>query len=81
MVDQVRAEEAIAKQDGQSLYKNATEITEIREADYVVKSAIHPDTGKINIVPMRMCSFLPANMPIVVGMLLTSPTMKNTVFW
>lgn len=57
------------------------EIKEIVEANYIVQSAIHPDTGIINPVPMRLCSFLPTNVPIVCGMLLAAPTIKNTIFW
>ena len=35
------------------------------------------------IVPaiFRMSAFLPMNTPIVVGMLLSAPTMRNTIFW
>lgn len=35
------------------------------------------------IVPamFRMSAFLPMNTPIVVGMLLSPPTMKHTIFW
>ena len=30
---------------------------------------------------MRMCSFVPVNIPILFGMLLSSPTPLNTIFW
>lgn len=30
---------------------------------------------------MRMCAFLPANIVILSGMLLSRPTIGNTIFW
>ena len=78
-VDKIRLEEALAIKNGGKLYKNSSEIKEIIEAQYVVKSAIHPDTQKINPVPMRVCSFLFTNIPIVLAMLLAKPTITATI--
>jgi len=30
---------------------------------------------------MRLCSFVPFNVPILAGMLLSAPTVANTIFW
>ena len=58
-----------------------TEIDEIRISENVVRTAIHPDTGKFIPWPMRLSSFLPINIPITFGMLIAAPTPFNTIFW
>ena len=39
------------------------------------------DVGNIVWKPLRMCGFVPVNVPILCGMLLAPPTMKNTIFF
>ena len=39
------------------------------------------DIGKMVPRPFRMCGFVPVNIPILCGMLLSPPTIFNTVFW
>ena len=39
------------------------------------------DVGKVVFKPFRMCGFVPVNIPILCGMLLAPPTMKNTIFF
>ena len=39
------------------------------------------DTGQIIPRPLRMCGFVPMNIPILFGMLLAPPTMFNTMLW
>ena len=46
-----------------------------------MSTAIHPDTGKFIPWVMRLSSFLPVNLPISFGMIITAPTPFNTVFW
>ena len=60
---------------------SADEIKELRTAETVVSTAIHPDTGKFISWPMRLSSFVPVNLPIAFGMIITAPTPFNTVFW
>jgi len=39
------------------------------------------DTGELVFKPFRMCGFVPMNVPILCGMLLSPPTMKFTAFF
>lgn len=39
------------------------------------------DKGELVFKGFRMCGFVPVNIPILCGMLLTKPTMFNTVLW
>jgi len=46
-----------------------------------VNASIHPDTNKPVPWVMRMCAFVPTNLPIIFGMLMSAPTPRNTIFW
>lgn len=39
------------------------------------------DVGEIVFKPLRMCGFVPLNIPILCGILLSAPTMRNTIFF
>jgi len=39
------------------------------------------DIGELVLRPFRMCGFLPMNIPITIGMILSKPTMFNTALW
>ncbi len=43
-------------------------------------SSIHPDTGDLIPWPARISAFVPTNVPIIVGMLV-SKTLAGTFFW
>ena len=58
-----------------------SEIRELRVAETVVSTAVHPDTGKIIPWALRFSSFLPMNLPISFGFIFTAPTPFNTIFW
>jgi len=60
---------------------NENEITNLIEADSIVKSVIHPDTGKPIPCIFRMSWFVPSNLPIILGMLTSRPTPFNIAFW
>lgn len=47
----------------------------------MIGSALSRDTGEEIPRVMRMCAFVPMNVPILFGMLLSPPTTFNTVFW
>ena len=47
----------------------------------VVGSGIHPDTNQVIPWAMRTSAFVPTNIPIIGGMLLTAPTAFNTFLW
>ena len=57
------------------------QIKEIRVAETVVSTAIHPDTGKMIPWALRFSSFLPMNIPISFGFIFAAPTPFNTIFW
>jgi hypothetical protein len=44
-------------------------------------SAMHPDTGDLIPWFARTSSFVTVNIPIITAMMLSPPTMFNTVFW
>jgi hypothetical protein len=46
-----------------------------------VNSAVSRDTGEVIPHAMRMCAFVPVNIPILFGMLISPPTTFNTIFW
>ena len=56
-------------------------IKAIRQAQTVVSTAIHPDTGEFNPWVCRLSSFLPCNVPIAFGFIIAKPTPFNTIFW
>lgn len=58
-----------------------TEFQEILKADRISKAVYHPDTGEKVPILFRMCTFVPVNMPIVFGMVCTSQTLINVIFW
>jgi sideroflexin-5 len=60
---------------------SAREVEELRHAVNIVKGAIHPDTQQPIPMPMRITFFIPGNIPIAAGMIFSSPTMFNTLFW
>tara|TARA_B110001450_G_C17584655_1_gene466444 strand:- start:402 stop:1115 length:714 start_codon:yes stop_codon:yes gene_type:complete len=39
------------------------------------------DTGQLVFKPFRMCGFVPVNIPILCGIVLSKPTMLNTIFF
>lgn len=57
------------------------EIKQIRIAQSVTATAINPDSG--NLIPWisRVSSFLPLNLPISFGLIITPPTPFNTILW
>ena len=53
----------------------------VRIAQTVISTAVNPDSGKNIFWSMRMSSFLPLNLPISFGLIITPPTPFNTVLW
>ena len=64
----------------QTLLSNA-EIQRLRKLQTIVNASIHPDTNQPVPLVMRMCAFVPTNLPIIFGMLMSAPTPVNTAFW
>ncbi len=67
--------------DMSKLLLEESEIQRMRKYQAIVNSSIHPDTQKPVPWAMRMCAFLPTNLPIIFGMLMTTPTPASTAFW
>lgn len=51
------------------------------QQEALVASAIHPATGALIPRPWRVAAIVPMNVPIVAGILLTTPTIPNIVAW
>ena len=52
----------------------AEEIADLRHAQNIVNSSVHPDTGELIFRPIRMCSFVQFSVPIIFGVLMAPPT-------
>lgn len=76
-----RRAEADASAQGKYVMLSEEEITKLRKLQTIVDASIHPDTKKPVPWVMRMCAFVPTNLPIIFGMLMTPPTPINTMFW
>lgn len=70
-----------AKLTGKKLQLSEIEIQQLRKKQTVVASSIHPDTQKPIPWVMRMCAFVPTNVPIIFGMLMIKSTPFNTAFF
>ncbi|KJE93917.1 sideroflexin-5, variant [Capsaspora owczarzaki ATCC 30864] len=51
------------------------------EARRIKEAILHPDTNEPIPAVFRMSAFVPANVPIIAGMLMSPPTVLNTVMW
>mmetsp|Transcript_32160 Transcript_32160/g.55537 ORF Transcript_32160/g.55537 Transcript_32160/m.55537 type:complete len:322 (-) Transcript_32160:32-997(-) len=74
------AKELLQKYEANSLPPGTTD-RELWDAKWLTSSVFHPDTGETIFAPFRLASFAPANIPIMVGILLTKKTFFNIVFW
>ncbi|CAF1315386.1 unnamed protein product [Adineta steineri] len=66
--------------ESKTLPANITD-KELWEAQKTVQAIVHPDTGKKIFMPFRMAGYVPFGTPIVVGLLLPDPTLKQIIFW
>lgn len=57
------------------------EFDDFRNKRLVLASSMSPDTGEVIPWPTRTCSFVPTNIPIIVGMLTSPPSTFNTILW
>lgn len=70
-----------AEANGKQVLLSEVEIARLRKMQTIVNASIHPDTNKPVPWVMRMCAFVPTNLPIIFGMLISPPTPVNTMFW
>lgn len=47
----------------------------------ILQAIIHPDTGEKVMMPFRMSGFVPFGAPLVFGLLLPDPNLRQMVFW
>ena len=53
---------------------------EMWHAQFMVDSAVHPDTNELVPKPFRMAGYVPCNIPILVGLLIPQGV-AMTAFW
>jgi len=58
-----------------------SEARELREAQYLVNSAVHPQSGELIPKIFRLSSLACTNVPIVFGLILLPPTTINIMFF
>jgi len=76
-----REEESFKVYGTRKVPTSVERVKEIRQAQTVISTAIHPDTQEFIPWVMRLSSFLPMNMPISFGFIMAAPTPFNTIFW
>ena len=76
-----REEESFKRTGQRKVLTSVEDIKQLRKAQTVLRTAIHPDTGEFIPWPMRMSSFTFVNLPISWGMIIVAPTPMNTIFW
>lgn len=76
-----KEKQALEKTGSPKVLLSESEIYTLRNALNVTKGAIHPDTNEPIPMPMRVTFFIPANIPISLGMIFSAPTMFNTLFF
>ena len=83
LLDKVKAEETEARERTGKPHCLHTpqEITDIRDAQNLIAVSLNSDTGEFIPWFMRMSAFIPVQLPISFGMLMTTPTPFNTILW
>jgi len=76
-----REAKALKETGSPKVMMSEEEIETLRHATNITKAAIHPDTNSPIPIPLRMTFFVPANIPIAMGMVFAPPTIGYTVFW
>lgn len=59
----------------------AEEFADFQHKKLILTSCWHPDTNQPIPWPMRTSTFVQTNIPIMVGMLMSAPTTRNSIFW
>ena len=80
-LDEQREKERVASLSGKQVMLSEGEIKYLRKQKRICDASIHPDTGLPVPWVMRMSAFVPTNVPIIFGMLLSTPTPLNTAMW
>jgi tricarboxylate carrier len=80
-MDKVRAAKQLLDNYKAGLVPDGTSDQQLWDARWLTQSVLHPDSGQAILAPFRLSAFIPANIPIMVGILLTKKTTFNIVFW
>ena len=56
-------------------------LQQLKNYQYILKSAIHPDTDQVIPWIMRASSYIPTNLPIAVAFILIRPTNANIILF
>lgn len=75
-----RFKELAKNAEGGKIMISSAEKAEIMRGIELMNSCTN-DVGDLVPKPFRMCGFMPINVPIICGMMLSSPTIFNTVFF
>lgn len=81
LLQRYKNQETILASKNEHMYLTPQEIAQIKKADSIVRSAVHPDTKQIIPCYMRFSAYLYANIPINFGLLMTAPTTFNIALW
>lgn len=72
----------LARADGEGFADlTEAEFLDFQHKKLILTSCVHPDTQQVIPWPMRTSTFVQTNIPIMVGMLLSAPTVRNSIFW
>jgi hypothetical protein len=72
--------EKLAAKVGAQVFLDAKKVAEIRKAQYIIGSSVHPDTNEIIKPYQRFCSYSIINIPILFGMIISKQTTTNIIF-
>ena len=78
LVQEKRSEE---KNAGCPLLMGKGDFDRLQKSISIMNSAVSRDSNEEIPRMMRMCAFVPMNLPILFGMLISPPTTINTIFW
>lgn len=81
LIAEQRDLEAEATKAGTQVYLDAKRISELRKAQYIIGSSVHPDTNEIIKPYQRFCSYSIVNIPILFGMIISRQTTTNIILW
>ena len=79
--DDVKKIEKYRVNDKRFVSLTRDEITDYIHKKTILESSLNPDTEELISWPQRISAFIPTNLPIFSGMLLTSPTTRNIIIW
>jgi hypothetical protein len=80
LVVEQRDLEKLAAKVGAQVFLDSKKVAEIRKAQYIIGSSVHPDTDEIIKPYQRFCSYSIINIPLLFGMIICKQTTTNIIF-